>query len=61
MPERIGVMLGITWRDVMMLNYVRPDDSVLGTGELHTVREFAEEAFKAVGLIYIGKMRDLRK
>lgn len=27
-----------------------PDDFIIGTGEAHSVREFAEEAFKAVGL-----------
>ena len=35
------------WR---MLNYKEPDDFVFGTGEIHTVREFVEEAFKVVGL-----------
>jgi len=27
-----------------------PDDSLLGTGEQHTVREFAEEAFRVAGI-----------
>ncbi len=34
----------------MMLNYKEPTDFVLGTGEQHTVREFAEEAFRVVGI-----------
>ncbi len=33
-----------------ILNYKYADDFVLGTGELHTVREFADEAFKAAGI-----------
>lgn len=36
----------------LMLQHDTPDDFVIGTGELHTVREFAEEAFKHVGLDY---------
>ena len=35
------------WR---MLQRDYPDDYVLGTGESHTVREFAEEAFKIIGM-----------
>lgn len=35
------------WR---MLNYKYGDDFVIGTGKMHTVREFAEDAFKAAGL-----------
>ena len=34
----------------MMLQRDYPDDYVLGTGESHTVREFAEEAFKIIGM-----------
>ena len=34
----------------MMLQKDYPDDYVLGTGESHTVREFAEEAFKSIGM-----------
>jgi len=34
----------------MMLQYEKPDDFVLGTGELHTVWEFATEAFSVAGL-----------
>jgi GDPmannose 4,6-dehydratase len=33
-----------------ILQLDRPDDFVIGTGEAHSVREFAEEAFKVVGL-----------
>jgi GDPmannose 4,6-dehydratase len=33
-----------------ILNYDKPDDFVLGTGELHTVREFVKEAFKVTGI-----------
>lgn len=35
------------WR---MLQQDKPDDIVLATGENHTVREFAEQAFKLVGI-----------
>lgn len=34
----------------LILNYKYADDFVLGTGELHTVREFAEKAFKVIGI-----------
>ncbi len=34
----------------MMLQDKQPDDCVIATGETHTVREFAEEAFRIVGL-----------
>jgi GDPmannose 4,6-dehydratase len=33
-----------------MLQQEKPDDFVLGTGEAHTVREFATEAFRVVGI-----------
>ncbi|MEX0786049.1 MAG: GDP-mannose 4,6-dehydratase [Dehalococcoidia bacterium] len=36
----------------MMLQQDEPDDYVIGTGEAHSPREFAELAFKAVGLNY---------
>jgi GDPmannose 4,6-dehydratase len=35
------------WR---MLQHDEPDDFVLATGETHTVREFADEAFKTLGI-----------
>jgi GDPmannose 4,6-dehydratase len=34
----------------MMLQQDYPDDFVLGTGESHTVREFAEAAFKEIDM-----------
>ena len=33
-----------------MLQYDIPDDFVMGTGELHTVRDFVYEAFSVVGM-----------
>ena len=36
----------------LMLQQDKPDDYVVGTGEAHSVREFAELAFKRVGLDY---------
>ena len=36
----------------LMLQQDAPDDYVIATGETHTVREFAEEAFTCVGLDY---------
>ena len=37
----------------MMLQQETPDDFVLATGEMHSVREFVEKAFKHIG-IHIG-------
>ena len=34
----------------MMLQQEKPDDFVLATGEMHTVREFVEKSFKTVGV-----------
>ena len=34
----------------MMLQQDQPDDYVIGTGEAHSIREFAELAFKTLGL-----------
>ncbi len=43
----------------MMLQHDTPDDYVVATGVSHTVREFAEEAFRAVGMeIEWGKNDD---
>ena len=42
-PEYVEVM----WQ---ILQQKEPDDFVVGTGEQHSVREFAEEAFSYVGL-----------
>jgi len=36
----------------LMLQQPKPDDYVIGTGETHSVREFAEIAFSHVGLDY---------
>jgi GDPmannose 4,6-dehydratase len=36
----------------MILQHEKADDFVAATGEIHTVGEFAEEAFKVVGLDY---------
>jgi len=36
----------------MMLQNNKPDDFVIATGETHSVREFADLAFKSVGLNY---------
>ena len=33
----------------LMLQQERPDDFVIATGECHSVREFAEEAFRLAG------------
>ena len=35
------------WR---ILQLKKPDDFIICTGEIHSIREFAEEAFKQVGL-----------
>jgi len=37
----------------MMLQQEKPEDFVVGTGEMHSVREFAELAFRSVGLNYL--------
>ena len=42
-PEYVECM----WK---MLQQEEPDDFVIATGETHTVREFAEEAFKHIGM-----------
>jgi GDPmannose 4,6-dehydratase len=34
----------------LMLQHDKPDDFVLATGEMHSVREFLEEAFSSVNL-----------
>jgi GDPmannose 4,6-dehydratase len=34
----------------LMLQQDKPDDYVIATGEIHSVREFLEEAFKVVGI-----------
>lgn len=44
----------------LMLQQPEPDDYVLATGEMHTVREFAELAFREIDveLEWVGKGRD---
>ncbi|MDD5751569.1 MAG: GDP-mannose 4,6-dehydratase, partial [Candidatus Peribacteraceae bacterium] len=42
-----GEYMEAAWK---ILQLDKPDDFVIGTGEAHSVREFAEEAFRAVGL-----------
>jgi GDPmannose 4,6-dehydratase len=39
----------------LMLQQSQPDDFVLATGEMHTVREFVEKSFRAVGreIVYV--------
>jgi GDPmannose 4,6-dehydratase len=37
----------------LILNQDKPDDYVIATGKMHSVREFAEMAFAAVGLNYL--------
>ncbi len=44
-----GEYVQAMWR---MLQQATPEDFVIGTGETHSVREFAETAFKYVGLNY---------
>jgi len=44
-PEYVEAM----W---LMLQQDRPDDYVIATGEMHSVREFCEAAFDLVGLCY---------
>lgn len=41
------------------LQYKKPDDFVLATGETHTIREFVEEAFKIVKMQIIWKGKGL--
>lgn len=42
-PEYVGAM----WS---MLNYEKPDDYIIATGQLHSVKEFLEQAFSVVDL-----------
>ncbi len=39
--------VGVAWN---ILQLDKPDDFIICTGELHSIREFAEEAFRCVGL-----------
>ncbi|MDR2875874.1 MAG: GDP-mannose 4,6-dehydratase [Methylobacillus sp.] len=42
----------------MMLQHTQPDDYIVATGEMHTVREFCEIAFRHVGLDYRDYVRE---
>lgn len=53
-PEYVECM----WR---MLQQDAPDDYVLATGRVHSVREFAQEAFKIVGLDWKKYVKSDRK
>jgi len=44
-----GEYVQVMWK---MLQQEKPEDFVIGTGETHSVREFADLAFKCVGLNY---------
>jgi len=41
----------------LMLQQPEPDDYVIGSGETHLIRDFADLAFKAVGLDYQDYVR----
>jgi GDPmannose 4,6-dehydratase len=41
----------------LMLQQANPDDFVIATGEVHTVREFAERAFSLAGLDWQAHVR----
>ncbi len=45
----------------MMLQQKKPQDYVIATGEAHTVREFAEEAFAAAGMPIAWKGRGAKE
>ena len=50
-PEYVETM----W---LMLQQKTPDDYIIATGQMHTVREFVEEAFKVVGVDMVWKGKD---
>jgi GDPmannose 4,6-dehydratase len=41
----------------LMLQQDQPDDYVIATGEMHSVREFCEHAFRIVGLNYLDYVK----
>jgi len=45
----------------LMLQQEKPDDYVIATGESHSVREFVEEGFKAVGIDIVWKGKGLNE
>lgn len=46
------------WR---MMQYKEPDDYVLATGELHSIREFAEEAARLIGIELVWRGKGLKE
>ncbi|XP_030289392.1 GDP-mannose 4,6 dehydratase [Sparus aurata] len=45
----------------MMLQLKEPEDFVIATGEVHSVREFVEKAFKHVGKTIVWKGKDVEE
>ena len=45
----------------LILQQKKPDDYVIATGEQHSVREFAEKAFKEVGIVLKWRGQDLEE
>ena len=45
----------------MVLQHEKPEDFVIGTGEVHSVREFTEKAFQHVGItiVYVQSKQSL--
>lgn len=45
----------------MVLQHEKPEDFVIGTGEVHSVREFSEKAFQHVGIsiVYVQSKQSL--
>ncbi len=44
-----------------MLKQKKPDDFVIATGQTHTVREFAEEAFRHIGVSLVWKGKGIKE
>ena len=44
-----------------ILQYDKPDDFIIATGETHTVREFVEKAGKCLGMNIVWKGKDLNE
>lgn len=44
-----------------MLQYEKPDDFVVATGEAHSVREFVEESFRYIGVEIIWEGNGLNE
>ena len=45
----------------LVLQHEKPEDFVIGTGEVHSVREFTEKAFQHVGIsiVYVQSKQSL--